>query len=277
MRRVRATLGAINRTQSAATGVRRVLIAKRYATAYYLHPHTSGILHSLNWTTLGPIGPDIDHTMNWRMSVIQIVTPENDYHYRAEMEQAYRLRHQVFVEEMGWDDLAKPNGREIDQFDNKHAVHMLYIEEGQVLGYQRLLPSTRPHLLSEIMPELCEVERPVGAHIWEISRHCVAPGHREKGRFASPIANVLGSGLLEWAFECGVSKFIIETEPMGLLPLVQLLFHPMPLGFPRKIAGRDVIATLTFDRRTLNRLRKLRGTRRRVFAEPVERPVLLHA
>jgi acyl-homoserine lactone synthase len=65
---------------------------------------------------------------------------------------------------------------------------------------------------------------------------------------------------------------------MGLLPLVQLLFHPMPLGFPRKIAGRDVIAmTLTFDRRTLNRLRKLRGTRRRVFAEPVERPVLLHA
>jgi hypothetical protein len=49
---------------------------------------------------------------------------------------------------MGWHNLAKPDGRDVDQFDNKHAVHMLYIEHREVLGYQRLLPSTRPHLLS---------------------------------------------------------------------------------------------------------------------------------
>ena len=84
--------------------------------------------------------------------MIHVVTPENDYLYQEEMEQAYRLRHQVFVEELGWIDLVKPDGREIDQFDDKHAVHMLYIERGIVLGYQRMLPSTRPHLLSEIMP-----------------------------------------------------------------------------------------------------------------------------
>ena len=77
------------------------------------------------------------------MSVIHIVTPDNESFYRDEMEQAYHLRHQVFVKEMGWHNLAKPDGREIDQFDNKHAVHMLYIEEGKVLGYQRMLPSTR--------------------------------------------------------------------------------------------------------------------------------------
>jgi acyl-homoserine lactone synthase len=123
------------------------------------------------------------------MSVIHLVTPENDYRYRDEMEQAYRLRHLVYVEEMGWTDLAKWDGRDVDQFDNKHAVHMLYIEHGQVLGYQRMLPSTRPHLLSEVMPELCEGDRPVGSHIWECTRHCVARGHREKGRVASPIAN----------------------------------------------------------------------------------------
>ena len=76
--------------------------------------------------------------------MVHIVTAENDYHYRDEMEQAYRLRHQVFVEEMGWDELAKPDGREIDQFDNKHAVHMLYIEQGKVLGYQRLLALDAP-------------------------------------------------------------------------------------------------------------------------------------
>ena len=194
------------------------------------------------------------------------------------MEQAYRLRHQVYVKEMGLHNLAKPDGREIDQFDNKHAVHMLCIEHGEVLGYQRLLPSTCPHLLSDIMPELCEVEQPVGADIWEISRHCVAPDHRSGGPYASPIANALGSGLLEWALECGVSKFIIEIEPMGLFPLVQLHFQPLPLGLPRKIHGREVLAvTLTFDEGTLERFREMRGSRRRVLAESFERPTLLHA
>ncbi len=123
--------------------------------------------------------------------MIHIVTAENDYHYRNEMNQAYRLRHQVFVKEMGWQNLAKPDGREIDQFDDKHAVHMLYIEDGKVLGYQRFLASTRPHLLSEVMPELCEVERPVGAHIWEWTRFCVPSDRREKGRPGCPITNLL--------------------------------------------------------------------------------------
>jgi acyl-homoserine lactone synthase len=210
--------------------------------------------------------------------MIHVVTPENEHFYRNEMDQAYRLRHKVFVEELGWENLRKPDGREIDQFDTKHAVNMLYIEGGKVLGYQRLLPSTRPHLLSDIMPQLCEVDRPVGAHIWEISRHCVAPGHRAGGRFANAIANALGTGLVEWGLECGISKYIIEIEPMGVLPLIQLHFQPMPLGLPKTINGRDVMAiTLTFDGRTLERLREMRGSRRRALVETMERPALLHA
>jgi acyl-homoserine lactone synthase len=210
--------------------------------------------------------------------MIHIITPENDYRYRDEMEQAYRLRYQVYVWEMGRTDLAKPDGRDVDQFDNKHAVHMLYIEGGKVLGYQRLLPSTRPHLLSDITPELCEGERPIGANIWEISRHCVARGHRSGGPYMSPIANALGSALLEWAFECGVTKFIVEIEPFELLPLVQLHFQPLPLGLPQMINGREVIAvTLTFDGRTLERFREMGGDRRWFLAESFERPVQLHA
>jgi acyl-homoserine lactone synthase len=212
------------------------------------------------------------------MSVIHIVASDNESFYRDEMEQAYRLRHRVFVEELGWTDLAKPDGREIDQFDDEHAVHMLYIEEGQVLGYQRMLPSTRPHLLSEILPELCEGERPVGPHIWECTRHCVAPGHRDKGRFASPIANALLSGIVEWGLSRGISTAIIEIDTYLLLRLVQLHFRMLPLGLPRRIANQDVIAvTATFDWRTLERLREMRGNRRRVLAETFETPALLQA
>jgi acyl-homoserine lactone synthase len=213
------------------------------------------------------------------MSVIHIVTSENDYLYHNEMEQAYRLRHRVFVEEMGWTDLAKPDGREVDKFDDEHAVHMLYIEQGKALGYQRMLPSTRPHLLSEIMPELCEGERPTGSHIWELTRHCVERGHREKtGRLASPTANALLSGLVEWGLQHGVSTVIVEIEPITMLRLIQLHFRPFPLGLPIRIAGRDTIAvTLTFDWRTLKRLREISGTQTRTIEPFAPRPALLAA
>jgi acyl-homoserine lactone synthase len=113
--------------------------------------------------------------------MIHIVTQENAHLYREEMEQAYRLRHRVFVDEMKWTNLTKPDGREIDQFDDEYAVHMLYIGgNGKVLGYQRMLPSTRPHLLSDVLPQQCEDERPVGPHIREWTRYCVEPVHRER-------------------------------------------------------------------------------------------------
>jgi len=212
------------------------------------------------------------------MSVIHIVTSDNEPFYRDEMEQAYRLRHQVFVKEMGWTDLAKPDGREIDQFDNKHAVHMLYIEEGQVLGYQRMLPSTRPHFLSEVMPELCEVERPVGAHIWEWTRFCVARSRRVHGRAVCPITNMLLSAAVEWGLECGISKLIIETNPIWLLRMVQLHFRPTPLGLQHTIDGQDIIAIIaSFDSRTLSRLREMRGTRTRTIERFASRPALLQA
>jgi acyl-homoserine lactone synthase len=211
--------------------------------------------------------------------MIHVVTAENEHQYREEMEQAYRLRHQVFVEEMGWKELEKPDGREIDQFDTKHAVHMLHIDHGEVIGYQRMLPSTGPHLLSEIMPQLCDGERPKGSHIWELTRHCVSRHHREKrGRLASESATVLLSGMVEWGLLHGVSTVIVEIEPTTLLRLVQLHFRPLPLGLPMRIDGRDVLAaTLTFDGRTLERLREMRGSRRKVLVDSFARPALLHA
>ena len=117
---------------------------------------------------------------------------------------------------------------------------MLYIEEGKVLGYQRMLPSTRPHLLSYVMPELCEVERPVGPHVWKWTRYCVVQGHRDRGRALSPIGNALLSGIVEWGLYSGISTIIIEMTPIWLLRLVQLHFRTMPLGLPRLIGGRTL-------------------------------------
>lgn len=192
--------------------------------------------------------------------MIHIVTAENIGSYQYEMEQAYRLRHNVFVDEMGWTDLRKPDGREIDQFDDGRALHMLYIEEDRVLGYQRMLPSMRPHLLTEVLPHLCEGDFPVGPHIWEWTRYCVTRQHRDRGRILSPVGNLLLSAIVEWGLASGVQKIIIEMNPLWLLRLVQLNFRVTPLGLPQQIGKDSIIAvTAAFDRRTLKKLQEVRG------------------
>lgn len=192
--------------------------------------------------------------------MLHIVTRMNADLYQAELEQALRLRHRVFVEEKGWTDLRNEDGRETDRFDNEHAVHMLYIDDdGRVLGYQRMLPTTEPHLLSEVTPQLCEGERPVGTHIWEWTRYCVEAGHRERGRILSPVANALLSGIVEWGLATGIDTIVIEMNPLWLLRLVQLHFRVTPLGVPMIISGEEVVAvTASFDHRTLARLQAVR-------------------
>lgn len=202
--------------------------------------------------------------------MIHVVTAENFSQYKTELQQAFRLRHAVFVEEMGWEDLRKSDGLEIDEFDDQRALHMLYLEGETVLGYQRMLPSTQPHLLSEVLGNLCDGDRPVGHHIWEWTRYCVAKPHRERGRILSPVANALLSAIVEWGLDSGVSEIIIEMDPLWLLRLVQLHFRVTPLGIPKHIGNSDVVAvTAAFDRRTLARLREMRGNEARVIvAQP---------
>lgn len=203
--------------------------------------------------------------------MIHIVTPANENRYRAEMEQAWRLRHQVFVEEKGWSDLARPDGREIDQFDTPHAVHLLAIETGQVIGYSRLLPTTRPHLLSDVMPQLCEGERPVGHDTWEWTRQAVARSHRARGKVVNPVSLALLSGIVEWGLANGIRRLVLQMPTLYLLHVVQLHFHARPLGLPRPISGEDIIAvTADFDERTLAKLQAVRGDAVPVLAPSYE-------
>ncbi len=202
--------------------------------------------------------------------MIHIINADNIHLYEDEMEQAYRLRHRVFVEEKKWTDLDRGDGREIDQFDDEHAVHMLYINDSRrVLGYQRMLSSTRPHLLSHVLPELCDGKKPVGENIWEWTRYAVDSANRERGRTLSPVANALLSAIVEWGLQNDIDTIIIQMNPLWLLRLVQLYFRTTPLGFPRTISGEDTIAvTASFNQTTLARLQEMRGNKDSVIYTP---------
>jgi acyl-homoserine lactone synthase len=199
--------------------------------------------------------------------MLHIVNTLNASAYRSEMEAALRLRHRVFVEEKRWTELDRGDGLELDQFDTADAVHMLDIDaSGAVLGYQRMLPTTMPHLLSEVMPFLCDGPRPMGPHIWEWTRYAVDKDHRDRGRILSPVGLALLTGIVEWGLDTGVNTIIIQMNPLWLLRLVQMRFKTTPLGFPHELSGEATIAiTAEFNQATLAYLRELRGSDESVF------------
>lgn len=176
------------------------------------------------------------------------------------LEEAYRLRHRVFVEEMGWEALRQPDGRETDQFDDEHAVHMLLYEGAELIGYQRMLPTTRPYLLTEIYPQLCDGEPPRDPSIYEWTRFAVVPEHRGDGRGLGRAGAELVLGYVEWGLASGIDTVVVELEPIQTLKFIQCGFLTACLGVMHHIGGRGTVAMLAhFDERTRRTLLALLG------------------
>ncbi|MBK8455769.1 MAG: GNAT family N-acetyltransferase [Phyllobacteriaceae bacterium] len=189
---------------------------------------------------------------------------------RAEPElwtSVHSLRHEIFVDEMGWEEIRRPDSLELDQFDHDDAVHHLAIRNGALAGYQRMLPTTRPFLLSEVLTDLCEGPPPSAPSIWELTRYAVAKPWREGRRGVSSVGSELIAGFVEWGLARGVDQVIIEFEPMWVLRALQLHFLARPLGFQRTYGRQQVVATLLkFDAETLDVVRHYRGETEPVLA-----------
>lgn len=188
-------------------------------------------------------------------------------HHPNLMEQVYRLRYQIFVKEMGWHDLDRGDDREIDQFDYPEAIHHICVRNNTVVGYQRMLPTTKPNLLSDIFPNLCVGPRPEGSDTYELTRYCVAQSHRDGRRGLSSVGSELMAGCVEWGLDSGVDKVVIEFETVWVLRLLQLKFLARPLGYETPIGRQKIVATeLTFNQNTLQAIRDYRGNFSRVTA-----------
>ena len=88
---------------------------------------------------------------------------------------------------------------EIDAYDAVQTIYLLArpTPNGSIAASARLLPTTQPHLMSDLFPHLCQEELPAGATVWEASRFCTAPGTSRRERLP-----------LLWQIFCG----IMETE-----------------------------------------------------------------
>lgn len=192
--------------------------------------------------------------------MVHVVDARNGHLYLDEFEQGYRLRHRVFVDERGWEALRRSDNRESDLFDDDHAVHFMVIRNRKVVGYCRLLPTTKPHLLRDVYPSLCEVGAvPVGSDIWEWTRYCVAPEWRF-GAAVSDVGTEIIIGVFEYCLLNGIARLSLQADPIWITRFTELGCVARPLGLPTVIDGETVVAfTITVNRKALKTACALRS------------------
>lgn len=175
---------------------------------------------------------------------VHVVTNANRTLYRRQLEQMHRQRHQLFVEEMGWSDLASPDGLEIDQFDNGDAVYLLALDDGEVAGSMRLLPTWRRCMVTEVFPQFASEPVPVGPELWEWTRYC--PGLMSKPRQLIRTRGALLTATLEFAASRGFRSYMAFGESKFMGQLVELGWSPAPLGMPRSFAPGSPTAMVMY-------------------------------
>lgn len=153
------------------------------------------------------------------------------------LRQMFEARKQVFVDLLKWEVPVLGGRFELDQFDDEHANYIIVADrEGDHLGSARLLPTTRPHILGGLFPELCAGPVPAGPEIYEITRFCLG---RTQGALARRMTrNRLVSALVSFALGHGIRTYTGVAEMGWLQQILAFGWDCRPLGAPLQLGGR---------------------------------------
>ena len=172
----------------------------------------------------------------------------------------HRLRHEIYVDERGWEALRSPDRLERDQFDNNEAAYVLAIDKGRVLGGSRFSPTTSPHLLSEIFPHMADVKGvPRAPDIAEWTRFYASRSERASWQNGGTIGQILCGGI-EYLLSNGFTAFTFLFEAWFLGRIHDMGWRVRPLGLPSVIEnGWWLAAQVDVDEEALHRTRRFCG------------------
>lgn len=173
------------------------------------------------------------------MTDIHVVTNANRARYADLVELHHKVRHDVFVGERGWKAIERPDGRDVDAYDNEHAIYLLAVDGSKLVGGQRLYPTTRAHMLSEVFPHLVQVRRglPTGRDVYEWTRYFVVR-ERRTGRTDCRLL----AAMQQYCLDEGISSVTAVAETWWLPRVHMIGFKTKPLGVPQMIEGQPTIA-----------------------------------
>ncbi len=172
--------------------------------------------------------------------MIHVISVANRHLYEDVLEEHFRIRHEIFVDERRWETLRKPDRREIDIFDNEDTIYLLALEGRRVVGGHRLYPTTKPSMMSEIFPNLADVRGyPSDPLIWEWSRYFIVRDRRDGNLNLQLMAAVQEFCLAE-----GIVKISAIMETWWLPRFQQAGFNVVPLGLPALVEDAWTMAAL---------------------------------
>lgn len=178
--------------------------------------------------------------------MIHIVTAENRHLFKHALMNMHRQRKSVFIDELRW-RLNAPQGLEIDDFDAADTTYLIDALDPRapVRASSRLLPTTRPHLMSEVFADLCSDGVPRAENVWEASRFC--PGdHATTGQERRALLGPMIAGIMETALLFGIDK-VTYVAGAAMAPLARDAgWKTTSLGPSRRL-GRDRVTAFIAD------------------------------
>lgn len=184
--------------------------------------------------------------------MIHAITAVNRQLYEGVIEQHFRLRHDIFVGERGWETLRRPDGREIDAYDDEDTVYLLALEDRRVIGGHRLYPTTKPSMMSELFPHLAAVRGcPADPLVWEWSRYFVVRDRRD-----GTLGLELMAAVQEFCLSQGIAQVSAMMETWCLPRFHEAGFVVTPLGLPELVENAwTMAATIDVRQETLDALK----------------------
>lgn len=174
--------------------------------------------------------------------MIHVIDNKFASHKRRLLHSMFADRKRLFVDLFGWDVPVVEGQYEIDQFDNAHTIYLIAEEDGSHAASIRLFPTSQPHMLDTLFPQMCPLGVPADDFTWESTRLCLPQRHgAEKRRL---LRNRLFSAMVDVALDRGISRYT------GLIPdnfrkeVLALGWQAEPLGPAVRIPGGAVGAFL---------------------------------
>ncbi|MDV3253410.1 GNAT family N-acetyltransferase [Devosia sp. BK] len=196
------------------------------------------------------------------MQVHIVRGPVSDRH-AALLEDNYRLRHRIFVEQQGWQALRRSDGRDVDAFDNADATHILLTKSDQLVGGSRVTPLDRPNLLQTVFSGLVQDDLPADPSLGaDWTRFYVRPDRRE-GRRRTPESAALFCATMEYALIEGFT-FITFVSSLSMVEHGNAVgWRITPLGEPALVDGKATVAAwIEVSEHALDNVRRATGMRR---------------
>jgi len=199
--------------------------------------------------------------------VVHVITPANRDLYIEELEDMFRMRHDVAVQELGWSIPNMDSARYQDEFDHEDTIYFVELDaDRRVIATARLNPTTRPHLMTEVFPELCEFNGvPVADDIFEYSRFLVKKTGIKRRMYATAQAHI-SLAIVEYCLAAKIRHVSWVTYKRSY-PLALRMWKTRPLGLPRyfETDDADYIAAISdMTEESLQRTRDLAHIQRPV-------------